>query len=74
MPCPLPGDLPDPGTEPESLKSPALAGGFFTTSTTWEAQESNRSGFKFYLCHLLLGDLDHVTEFAFPPEGKEGTQ
>ena len=23
--------------EPESLLSPALAGGFFTTSTTWEA-------------------------------------
>ena len=26
-----PGDLPDPGTEPRSLESPALAGGFFTT-------------------------------------------
>ena len=24
-----PGDLPDPGLEPESTKSPALAGGFF---------------------------------------------
>ena len=32
-----PGDLLDPGTEPKSLTSPALAGGFFTTSTTWEA-------------------------------------
>ena len=32
-----PGDLPDPGTEPRSLESPALAGGFFTTSATWEA-------------------------------------
>ena len=28
---------PDPGIEPESLTSPALAGGPFTTSTTWEA-------------------------------------
>ena len=37
LPFPLPGDLPDPGIEPESLASPALAGGFFTTSTTWEA-------------------------------------
>ena len=36
--CPPPGDLPDPGIEPVSLKSPALAGGFFTTSATWEAQ------------------------------------
>ena len=26
-----PGDLPDPGIEPASLASPALAGGFFTT-------------------------------------------
>ena len=30
-PFPSPGDLPDPGTEPESPISPALAGGFFTT-------------------------------------------
>ena len=30
------GDLPDPGVELASLMSPALAGGFFTTSTTWE--------------------------------------
>ena len=36
LPCPPPGDLPDPGTEPVSLMSPALVGGFFTTSTTWE--------------------------------------
>ena len=31
LPFPPPGDLPDPGTEPMSLVSPALAGGFFTT-------------------------------------------
>ena len=36
--CPPPGDLPDPGIEPKSLMSPALAGRFFTTSTTQEAQ------------------------------------
>ena len=29
-------DLPDPGIEPLSLKSPALAGGFLTTSATWK--------------------------------------
>ena len=39
LPCPPPGDLPNPGIEPTSLMSPALAGGFFTTSTTWEAWE-----------------------------------
>ena len=31
----LQGDLPDPGIEPVS---PALAGGFFTSVATWEAQ------------------------------------
>ena len=36
LPFPPPGDLPDPGIEPASLISPALAGGFFTTSATWE--------------------------------------
>ena len=35
--CPPQGDLPDPGIEPVSLRSPVLAGGLFTTSTTWEA-------------------------------------
>ena len=39
--CCLPGDLPDPGIEPASLMSPALAGSFFITSTTWEAQEDD---------------------------------
>ena len=38
LPCPPPVDLPDPGIEPASLMSPALAGRSFTTSTTWEAQ------------------------------------
>ena len=29
LPCPLPGDLPNPGVEPVSLTSLVLAGGFF---------------------------------------------
>ena len=33
LPCPPPGYLPDPGIK---STSPALAGRFFTTSTTWE--------------------------------------
>ena len=36
LPFPSPGDLPDLGTEPASLMSLAVAGGFFT-SATWEA-------------------------------------
>ena len=38
LPCPPSGDLPDPGMEPVSLMSLALAAGFFTSSATWEAQ------------------------------------
>ena len=34
---PTPGDLPNPGIELVPLMSPALAGGFFTTSAAWEA-------------------------------------
>ena len=37
LPGPPPGDLSDPGIEPVSLTSPALAGRFFTTSATWGA-------------------------------------
>ena len=32
FPFPPPGDLPDAGTEPLSLASPALVGRFFTTA------------------------------------------
>ena len=35
--CPPPGDLPHPGIEPMSVRSPALAGRLFTTRATWEA-------------------------------------
>ena len=38
VPFPPPGDLADPGIKLEFLMSPALAGGFFTISATWEAQ------------------------------------
>ena len=37
LPFPPSGDLLDPGIEPVSLMSSALAGGFFITSATWEA-------------------------------------
>ena len=37
LPCPPPRDLPNPGTEPACLPSPALTGRFFTTCGTWKA-------------------------------------
>ena len=39
-PCPCPGDLLDPRIQPMSLMSISLAGGFFTTSTTWETRKA----------------------------------
>ena len=34
LPFPSPGDLPDPGIKPTSLRFPALAGRFSTTGAT----------------------------------------
>ena len=48
LPCPSPGDLPDPGIKPTSLMSPAWAGGFFTTSATIQCEKS-----KFCFSELL---------------------
>ena len=42
VPFPTPGDLSYPGIEPTSLESPALAGGFFTSSTIWEDPPQRR--------------------------------
>ena len=38
LPCPPPGDLPNPEMEPRPLMSPAPADGLFTTGATWETQ------------------------------------
>ena len=46
LPCPPPGDLPEPGMEPKTLTSPALAGRFFTESPTWKAQAFNLSSIR----------------------------
>ena len=43
LPFPPPGDLPDPGMEPESPASPALAGGFSTTELPGKPERLNRN-------------------------------
>ena len=48
---PSSGDLPNPGTEPTFLTSPAFADVFFTTSTTWEALLRN------YFSSMWLGRI-----------------
>ena len=40
LPCRPTRDFPNPGIEPVSLRSPALAGRFFTATATWEALAS----------------------------------
>ena len=52
---PSPEDLPNPGIEPTSLWSPALAGGCFTTSAAW---------YRLDPYHNLLPD--YIT-FPYPP-------
>ena len=49
LPFTSPRDLPDPGTKARSLMSPALAGGFFTTSTTWEV-----------LCYVYFATIKNI--------------
>ena len=45
LPFPSSGDLPDPGIEPASLVSPALAGGFFTSSTPISTSQKHSQDF-----------------------------
>ena len=56
LPCPPPGDLPNPGIKPVSLTSPALAGGLFTTGATWEVPILNLPPIK----NLLYYDLQKL--------------
>ena len=53
LPCPPPGDLPNPGIKATSLTCPALAGGFFTSSTTWEAHSNVYPYLKLYLFSVI---------------------
>ena len=65
---PPPRDLPDPGIEPSSLSSPALAGGFFTTSTTWAAPEKIESWLNHSIKefnHQWLTDSDSSSSVYF---------
>ena len=61
LPFPPPRDLPNPGIKPTPLMSPALAGGFFTTSATWEALNALISQFSSVAqsCPTLCDPMDH---------------
>ena len=62
LPCPPSGDLPDPGIEPASLMSPALASSFFTTSATWEAPYTNMPKTKNERYIYLLSDTAKISK------------
>ena len=66
-----------PGIDPTSLSSPALAGGFFITSATWEVQEAREcEGSSFFLRIILFIYLwlcwVFVAAQAFSSCGKQG--
>ena len=73
LPFPSPGDIPNPGVEPTSPVSPALAGGFFTTEPPGKPQNQDREWFSFVkfmsssccsvakLCLTLCDPMDHST-------------
>ena len=73
LPWPLPGDLPDAGVQPASLRSPSLAGGFFITRATWQSLITHHAVLKLMLTclsllihwEILKGKESYLT-FLFP--------
>ena len=64
LPCPPRGDLPSPGIELVSLKSPALVGRLFTTSVTWEAHGHGEA----HLNQTLEGNFLLPPTFSHPQQ------
>ena len=62
LPFPPLGDLPDPGREPRSLASPALAGRFFTTAPTRKPQVPDVQHYNSVSCTL---QNDHYHESSY---------
>ena len=59
LPCPPPGDLPNPGIGPVFPESPALAGGFFTIKPPWKLQENATAAAKLLQsCPTLCDPVD----------------
>ena len=69
LPFPTPGHLPNPEIEAGSLISPAWAGGFFTTSTTWEAPKFKGKFFRDALFLLLQLFSCSVVSDSLRPQG-----
>ena len=68
--CPPLGDLPNPGINPMSLKSPALAGRLFTTSTIWEAHLKMSPLIFWYLGenNSWVSSVKFIPSYVFSPD------
>ena len=73
LPCPPPGDFPNSGIKSRSLKSPGLAGGFFTTSATktklsWVwliLYHTARLKYTVILLHIVSARAIYVAKFSW---------
>ena len=69
--CPPPWDPPNPGVKSMSLTFSALAGGFYTTSASWKAQEISRMAQKkamtLRLCSIQFS-CSFVSDSLWPHE------
>ena len=70
LPCPPPGDLPNPGIEPSSIVSSALVGRFFITSTTWEALLDPCLTYSLLLSLPGSPPVQHSALLSVPPTSK----
>ena len=61
LPCPSPGDLPNPGIQPKSPMSPALGDGVFTTLATREAPLNRISSVQFSSVAQATNKKDEAT-------------
>ena len=60
LPCLSPRDLPDPGVEPMSFLSTALAGGFFTTEPPGKSYRRYENETGMSLSSHLLGNIGQI--------------
>ena len=67
LPCPPPGDFPDSGIKPVSLRSPTLAGRIFTTSATWNCGLLSNVPTLCRSKHTDTQDMTSVTNNKYPP-------
>ena len=73
LPCPSPGDLPHPGTGP---RSPALAGGFFTTEPPGKPQilDTYLLIVTIFLTYVFQRRLSTASEACQAPVSTQGTR